>query len=142
MGAFRKGVLARWQIDERDPTSDQRLAEFCFALPPEQLIGGGRIRRLARLALADRLPEAVLNGRRGYQHADWYEALSKEGLRSELAVLGARGEAASLLDFGQLRKLVERWPTEGWETQPVVTTFRLGLLRALSAARFAERACQ
>jgi asparagine synthase (glutamine-hydrolysing) len=142
MGAFRKGVLARWKIDERDPTSDRRLAEFCFALPPDQLIGGGRTRRLARLALADRLPVEVLNGRRGYQHADWYEALSEDALRSELEVLGGSAQASSLLDLDRLRELVAQWPTEGWETQPVVTTFRLGLLRALSAARFAERACQ
>jgi asparagine synthase (glutamine-hydrolysing) len=142
MGAFRKGALARWQIDERDPTADRRLAEFCFSLPPDQLIGEGRTRRLARLALADRLPASVLNGRRGYQYADWYEALSRDRLRLELEALEASRTAASLLDFGRLRRLVDRWPAEGWETQPVIATYRLGLLRALSAARFAERACQ
>jgi asparagine synthase (glutamine-hydrolysing) len=139
--SFKKGALARWQIEERDPTADRRLAEFSLALPPDQLIQGGQTRRLARAALADRLPPAILTGGRGYQFADWYESLSRERLRAELDAL-QRGPAASLLDFARLRDVVERWPAGGWETQPVISTYRLALLRALSAARFAEHACQ
>jgi asparagine synthase (glutamine-hydrolysing) len=141
MGNFRKGVLSRWQIDERDPTADRRLAEFCFALPPEQLLGEGQTRRLARLALADRLPAAVLNGPRGYQFADWHESLSKERLWAALEDLEA-SPAASLLDLRRLHAFVDQWPTAGWETKSVIATHRLALLRTLSAGYFAKYACQ
>jgi asparagine synthase (glutamine-hydrolysing) len=141
MGNFRKGALARWGVDERDPTADRRLAEFCFALPPEQLLRQGQTRRLARLALADRLPPEVLNGPRGYQYADWYESLNKDQLHAALDEI-EDGPAALLLDFARLRQLVDGWPMSGWETQPVITTYRLALLRAVSAGYFAKHACQ
>ena len=40
-GAFRKGALARYGIDERDPTADRRLIELTLRLPPEQLLRRG-----------------------------------------------------------------------------------------------------
>ena len=136
-GVFRKGVLARWGIDERDPTGDRRLAEFCFALPPEQFFGGGVTRRLVRHALADRLPPAVLNGVRGYQYADWYEALDAGALARELGRLRASPEAAPQLDVDRLDSLIERWPAQDWGSPAAIGAYRIELLRALSAGRFA-----
>src|SRR5262249_54971976 len=73
-GDRRKGTLAGWQIDIRDPTADVRLLEFCFAVPTEQFLREGTPRALARRALADRLPKQVLEEpRRGLQAADWHE---------------------------------------------------------------------
>ncbi|HEX8535684.1 MAG TPA: asparagine synthase-related protein [Allosphingosinicella sp.] len=141
MGSFRKGALARWGIDERDPTADRLLAEFCFALPPEQLLRQGQTRRLARVALADRLPPEILNGPRGYQFADWYESLNRNLVHQALDEIEG-SPAALLLDFARLRQLIDRWPQTGWETQPVITSYRLALLRALSAGYFAAHACQ
>jgi len=141
-GNFRKGMLARWGIDERDPTADRRVAEFCLALPAEQLFSGGVTRRLARLGLADRLPPAVINGVRGYQYADWYEGLTKERIERALAELEAGPIASSLLDFPQLRELVSSWPQEGWESLDNIFTYRIRFLMALSAGGFANRVCQ
>jgi asparagine synthase (glutamine-hydrolysing) len=142
-GNFRKGVLAKWGIDERDPTADRRLAEFCLALPAEQLFSGGVTRRLARLALIDRLPDSVINGVRGYQYPDWYERLDKESLRRTLSELEAGSMASLLLDFHELRELVSRWPSgDQWGAIDNIATYRLDFLMALSAGAFANRVCQ
>lgn len=136
-GNFRKGILARWGVDERDPTADRRLADFCLALPPEQLFSGGVSRRLARVALADRLPATVLNAPRGYQYPDWYVGMDKASLERVIADLEA-GPAASLLNIPRLRELVASWPTSNWESLETIVTYRMGFLLALSAGGFAN----
>jgi asparagine synthase (glutamine-hydrolysing) len=141
-GNFRKGTLARWGVDERDPTADRRLADFCLAVPPEQLFSGGVTRRLARVALADRLPPAVLNGQRGYQYPGWYEGIDGSALEGVLSDLEGQSAAASLLDVSRLRALASAWPSSGWESLNVIVTYRLGFLRAISAAAFANHVCQ
>ena len=135
---FRKGKLARWGIDERDPTADRRLAEFCFSVPPDIMFSGGVTRRLARLGLADRLPPEVINAPRGYQYADWYEGIEPAALERTLAEL-ERGPAASLLDFDTLRDRVATWPTTGWDQLANIGTYRMAFLMALSAGSFANR---
>jgi asparagine synthase (glutamine-hydrolysing) len=137
-GNFRKGILARSGIDERDPTADRRLAEFCFSLPPDLLFSGGVGRRLARVAFADRLPASVLSAPRGYQYADWYERISEAGLRRALADL-AEGAAASVLDLRTLESRISSWPSGDWHLSENIGTYRLGFLKALSAGSFANR---
>jgi asparagine synthase (glutamine-hydrolysing) len=141
-GNFRKGALGRWGVDERDPTSDRRLAEFCFSLPPDQLISGGVNRRLARLALADRLPEAVLEGPRGYQFADWYETIDRESLDRQIGRLEQKLAGGSVIDFRRLRSLAASWPQGNWGSAAVIGTYRIMLLRALAAASFESEHCQ
>jgi asparagine synthase (glutamine-hydrolysing) len=141
-GNFRKGMLARWGIDERDPTADRRLAEFCLSLPPEQLLSGGIGRRLGRLALADRLPAAVLAAPRGYQYADWYEAVDPAGLMREIDHLEAQLGDASVLDLRQLKVLAGSWPNSGWDSLGVIGTYRILLLRAIAAGTFESAHCK
>jgi asparagine synthase (glutamine-hydrolysing) len=126
----------------RDPLTDRRLIEFCLSIPLEQLTAGGRLRGLARLALADRLPAAVLEARtRGYQGADWHEGLTAE--RSEAALdlerLASLPAAARLLDIDRLRTLLARWPTGGWQSDEVIEAYRMALLRGLATGRFLTR---
>jgi asparagine synthase (glutamine-hydrolysing) len=135
-GNSRKGGLGHWRIDGRDPTADRRLVEFCLSLPPDQLLRGGVTRRMARVGLSDRVPEAVLNGPRGYQFADWYEMLSP---RSFVPVLDAleNTDAAELLDLDAVRRLASQWPGQNLASLATVGTFRMALLRAVSAGVFA-----
>ncbi|HEY2483294.1 MAG TPA: asparagine synthase-related protein, partial [Caulobacteraceae bacterium] len=142
-GNYYKGYLGGWGIDHRDPTVDRRLVEFCLNIPTEQFIAGGRPRSLARRALADRVPAAVLDEwRRGYQAADWHEAVTAG--RTELADWIARLEdcppAAATIDLARLRRMVDDLPTGGWETEEVVNPYRYALLRALSVGHFLHRA--
>jgi asparagine synthase (glutamine-hydrolysing) len=71
--ALRKGTLAGWDLDERDPTCDRRLMEFCFSVPASEWMRGGLPSALLRDGLSDRLPETVrYETRRGLQGTDWH----------------------------------------------------------------------
>jgi asparagine synthase (glutamine-hydrolysing) len=138
-----KGVLGGWGIDSRDPTADKRLIEFCLSVPMEEYLRDGVPRALAKRALADRVPAAVLNEqKRGYQAADWHERLT--AVRGEAAAEIARIEtcpaAARLLDVDKMKRLVEDWPTSGWERDAVMRPYRLALLRGISAGHFLRKA--
>lgn len=135
-GNSRKGGLGRWGIDGRDPTADRRLVEFCLSLPPEQLLHAGVTRRMARVGLSDRVPPSVLHGPRGYQFADWYETLAPRSFGPVLDALGGT-EASELLDLDAVRQLASRWPGENLASLATVGTFRMALLRAVSAGVFA-----
>ena len=142
-GNYNKGVLGGWQIDERDPTADVRLLEFCLAVPTEQFLRNGMQRALARRALADRLPKLVLEeSRKGLQAADWHERLTvvRDHVAVELDRLDACPPAARAIDVPRLRRLVENWPSGGWEGDEVSYPYRLALLRAISTGHFLRRA--
>jgi asparagine synthase (glutamine-hydrolysing) len=138
-GEYRKGALAGWGIDERDPTADRRLIEFCLSLPLEMLLKDGVRRPLARAALSDRLPAAVLDERRkGYQAADWHEGMTMNlpSIRALIEEIGSHELASSLVDVDMLRSWVGNWPDSGWEDPRVMARYRVALLVALSAGHF------
>ena len=143
LGNYNKGVLGGWQIDERDPTADIRLLEFCLSVPTEQFLHNGKQRNLARRALADRLPKIVLEkSLNGLQAADWHERLTavRQEVGLELDRLGTCQPATKALDLPRLRQLVNNWPTKGWERDEVIQPYRLALLRAISTGHFLRRA--
>lgn len=135
-GSFRHGVLEHWKLDERDVASDRRLAEFMFSIPREMLLNQGETRRMARLGLADRVPTSAWLSPRGYQGADWYERLDRTSLINEWAFLRRSPSVNEFLDASAVQKLIESWPERGFETGPVISRYRLMLLRLLSAAHF------
>ena len=138
-GELRKGILAGWGIDKRDPTADRRLIEFCVSLPVDMLLKDGRRRPLARAALADRLPQAVLDEtRKGYQAADWHQGLTKDraAVAALIEAIAADPAAAAVIDVDLLRALVRDWPNGGWEDPRTVARYRTALLHALSAGQF------
>lgn len=141
-GNARKGALALWGIDIRDPTADRRLIEFCLSVPPDQLLRGGTTRRLARLGLADRLPRSVLDAPRGYQFADWHEALDRGSLMQAIDRLERSQIASDSLDLPALRHLAASWPGEDVASLATVGTYRMGLLTAISAGIFAAAMCK
>jgi asparagine synthase (glutamine-hydrolysing) len=141
-GNTNKGVLGRWRVDQRDPTADVRLLEFCLAVPTEQFLRNGEPRALARLALADRLPRMVLDEpRRGTQVADWHEDLTaaRDTIRDELVRLHDCPAAKRALDLPRLTRLVENWPPGGWERDEIIMPYRYALLRAISTGHFLRR---
>ena len=136
-GNFRKAALAGWGIDERDPTADRRLIEFCLSLPPEALLAGGVRRPALRRALEGRVAGAVLDSRlRGYQTADWYERIGPDEV-SRAAGSAAESADPALFAAAAMTRDAARWPTSGWERREVIFRYRMQLLRAVSAARFA-----
>lgn len=141
-GNFNKGVLGGWGIDTRDPTADRRLTEFCLGLPSEAFLSHGTPRLLARRALADRLPSAVIGERRmGRQAIDWHEGLtaSRDAIRVEIDRLKHVPSAAAALDLDRLDRLLETWPEGGWEDEAVVQNYRLALMRGLVSGHFLRK---
>jgi asparagine synthase (glutamine-hydrolysing) len=141
-GNWVKGVLAEWGLSLRSPTADKRVIELCLSIPPREYIRDGVPRSLARRAFADRLPpEILLENRRGYQSADWFEGISENlaEMRSEVAAIKRNGAAADVLDFAWLEESMATFPTTNWETDPVTSRYRHGFLRAISAGHFMRK---
>jgi len=141
-GNFQKAALGGHGIDQRDPTADRRLIEFCLSLPTALFLADGEIRALGMRALADRLPAEVLGERRkGYQAVDWHEGLAAAAVELEADL--ARLEnlpAAALLDLPRIRRLAADLPADGWERSEVIQDYRLALLRGSAAGHFLRRA--
>lgn len=138
-GQYRHGILAGWGIDKRDATADRRLLEFCLALPLDMLLRDGVRRPLARAALADRLPPAVLNERRkGLQAATWHLdfACDRPRIEEVLDRIERDPAATSLIDTALLRRWLHEWPSEGWNRPAVVARYRIAFLVALAAGHF------
>lgn len=136
-GNYRKRSLAEWGIEERDPTNDRRLVEFCFSLPPEALLDGGVRRPALRRALAGRVPDSVLDQRlRGQQMPDWYEQIRGEEVQAFARAEAESGLAGSMIDLQAVNEVARAWPTSGWGERPVIYLYRMHLLRTLAAASF------
>ncbi|MEA3038881.1 MAG: hypothetical protein QOE79_1394 [Sphingomonadales bacterium] len=138
-GEHRKAILAGWGLDKRDPTADVRLIEFCLSLPTDMLLDARRRRPLARAALADRLPAAVLDRPgKGYQAGDWHVALTRDLDRAHDLVDRIAGDAlaASVIDTRMLRELLRAWPAGGWGEPLTIARYRNLFLQSLSAGAF------
>jgi asparagine synthase (glutamine-hydrolysing) len=143
LGNYVKGALGGWGVDLRDPTADLRLIEFCLSVPTDQFFRDGINRALARHALTDRLPQAVVaEQRKGYQGVDWHEGLTaaQDELAVELGRLDDCAPASRALDLARLRRLVAQWPNGRWHSDEVTGRYRLALLRGLSCGHFLRRA--
>jgi asparagine synthase (glutamine-hydrolysing) len=142
-GCVQKGLLAGWGFDMRDPTAERRLVEFCLATPTDQFMRNGVPRALARRALADRLPGAVLDEPlKGTQGADWHEGLTaaRDEVAAEVERLAACAPASAALATERMRQLVRDWPQSGWDRHEVIEPYRLALLRGIAAGHFLRRA--
>jgi len=143
LGNSHKGVLAGWGIDMRDPTADRRLVEFCLSVPAEAFLRDGEPRGLARQAFADRLPAAVLQERRkGYQAADWYIGLAaaRAEIEDELERFKRCAPASAMVDIARLERMLADWPKDGWQRPEVMQSYRLAMLRGISAGHFLRKA--
>ena len=142
LGNYGKGVLAEHGLSVRDPTADRRVVEYCLSVPPEEYVRDGQTRSLARRAFRDRLPKSIIQSTlRGYQSADWYEAIEHdlENLRHEVESITRCGSAAEVMDMEWLNRTLSTWPTTGWEKEAVRLRHRHGLLRAVQAGHFMRK---
>lgn len=141
-GEYRKGILGGWGIDKRDASSDIRLIEFCLSLPPELLLNGHGRRPLARAALSDRLPRAVLDSAgKGYQAADWHIRLTRDLPRAEalISAIAQNAAASSIIDTGRLRGLLRSWPKDNVNSPMSIALYRNVFLQSLTAGHFLVR---
>jgi asparagine synthase (glutamine-hydrolysing) len=126
-------------VEQRDPTADVDVVEYCFGVPPAQYLAEGIDRSLIRRAMWGLLPEVVLTNRfNGFQAADWYEKLEtqKERLAADVAELGRSKLARQTLDLDRLERAIRNWPTGNWHTRKVYYEHGLALTRGIAAGRF------
>lgn len=110
-GQRRKGALARHSIDERDVMADRRIIEFSLQLPARAQLFDGVTRPLARAALEDRLPRAIIDNQvRGYQGADWVSRFPKERALELVEEISSCSSVHELLDLPKLKSACEDWP--------------------------------
>jgi asparagine synthase (glutamine-hydrolysing) len=141
-GNYNKGVLGGWGIDLRDPTADRNLVELCLSIPSDQFLKDGVPRSLARRVLADRLPPQVLEEKRkGLQAIDWHEGVraAREEVREEVQRIMAVPVSGEVLATEKLEQLIDDWPSRGWTGDKVTKSYRLAMLRGVSAGHFLRK---
>jgi asparagine synthase (glutamine-hydrolysing) len=132
-------AAANWQVEQRDPTQDKRIFEFCFGIPIEQYLVGGQSRSLIRRAMQGRLPNSTLRRTtRGLQSADWYLTVgaARPQLSAELTRIERSPLARRIVDTAKLRTLLDTWPTSGYHTSEVSDVWHLALTRGIAAGSF------
>jgi asparagine synthase (glutamine-hydrolysing) len=132
-------AAAAWQVEQRDPTQDKRIFEFCLGIPIEQYLAGGQSRSLIRRAMQDRLPVSTLRRTtRGLQSADWYLTVgaARPQLSAELTRIERSPLACRVLDTARLRTLLDTWPSSGYHTAQVSEVWHLALTRGIAAGSF------
>jgi asparagine synthase (glutamine-hydrolysing) len=137
LAAIRKGTLAAWGIDERDPTTDRRLLEFCMSIPAREWMRDGLPSALLRNGLADRLPEKVrYETRKGLQATDWHIEAAKAlpQLQEEMRRLEKSPSVNGMIDIPRMRSMMENWPKD--DDFEKISTYRYTFLRTLSVCRF------
>jgi len=95
-------------FDQRDPTGDRRIIEFCLALPEKYYLSDGIDRRLARLGLKHLLPEAIrMDFRLGLQDIDWAHRVKEDADSIHAAYEQFRNDPdlSRYLDFERLDSL-------------------------------------
>jgi asparagine synthase (glutamine-hydrolysing) len=129
--------LVLFGIDERDPTADRRLVEFCFSLPIEALISANKARPLYEDAMSDRVAPQVLSSRlRGYQTADWHETITKSAVSERFNHYKRHPIVNELIDVEYVQSVIDRWPTSGWGDRKTMSLYRNDVLGVLSLADF------
>ena len=126
----------------RDPTGDKRVIEYCLAVPFGEYLRGGVPRSLARRAFSDRLPGEVTGARkRGYQSADWYEAMdrARPDIEQEIEAIASCPGTGEALDVAWLMEALRTWPNNSWDGDQVRARFRFGLLGGIAAGHFMRK---
>ena len=129
--------LAEWGIDERDPTSDRRVVEYCYSLSSAQLASPHSPRPAYQAAFGERLPPEVIAGRqRGFQGADWTELYRPEFVRPALMRYAENPLVAELLDLVAAERLFEQWPAAGSGSREHTAVYGQHLLNTVALAGF------
>jgi asparagine synthase (glutamine-hydrolysing) len=102
------GNKALYGVETRDPTMDTRVFDFCLSVPENQYLRSGKDRWLIRRAMADRLPDQIVNNtHRGLQSADWFERLyaARVIIEDELKRWEQSSLVSMVLDVEKLRNI-------------------------------------
>ncbi len=141
MGLTNKGQLARFGIDQRDPTGDRRLIDLALAMPPHLLLQQGETRWIYHRAFGERIPSEIRNqAGKGLQGADWPTRLEQARGTLTAELDRASPTAETLLAVPALRALAAADTGTGRVTDAQRYDQRIKLLRGTSVAHFIRKA--
>lgn len=128
-------------FDQRDPTADRRIIEFCMALPEKYYLAEGIDRRLARLGLEHLLPEAIrMDHRLGLQDVDWAHRArqDKDAILASYRKFRSDPDVKRYLDVDRMDRLWKEFETTDLASmsRPQALRFQLAMLGPLHAANF------
>nr|WP_298248826.1 asparagine synthase-related protein [uncultured Halomonas sp.] len=128
-------------IEERDPTADRDLIEFCLSVPESQYIGDGKARWLIRRSMKGILPDEILNAKtRGLQAPDWHENTEKfvPQLTREMQKLKNHDSAKNYLNLQEMDKILKNWnyDKEKMSNTKEMIRYRGLLLRGIAVGKF------
>jgi asparagine synthase (glutamine-hydrolysing) len=130
-------AIAYAGMEERDPTADRRLAEFCLGLDPLHLVDMPNGRPLYDQIMAGKVaPEVIRQPVRGAQGADWYELFRVDDLRSWFETFCHEPEFVELVDIAEVERALNTFPTEGWGDPAIYQRYRVELLTVLEVGSF------
>ena len=104
------GLRSLYGVEERDPTSDRRVVDFCLSIPDDQFQRDGVSRRLTRRAMADRWPAEIVSNRgAGIQASDWHGLLMDTRPELQVAIdqLYSSPLAVEILDLDRMSKVLK-----------------------------------
>lgn len=141
MGLTGKGQLARFGVDQRDPTADRRLIDLALATPPHLLLRDGETRWIYHRAFGDRIPAEIrTQAGKGLQGADWPTRIEQARGTIGDELDRASPTAGSLLDLSALRALAAKTTGTGDVTDAQRYDQRIKLLRGTAVAHFIRKA--
>ena len=143
-GQLNAAAAQGWGVENRDPTQDRRIFEFCFAIPIEQYMAEGQSRSLIRRAMRGLLPAATLaRTTRGLQAADWYVVMggARAQMQQALHSIDESPLARHLLDLQRLQHLLDTWPAASGggpigDRAAMNDAYHLALSRGIAAGLF------
>ena len=103
-------LSAAFALEHRHPYFDKRLVEFCLALPREQKISDGWTRIIVRRALADLLPDKIIQHGSKWNPNEFFArrllALEKDSI--EQAIFNNCVEIEPYIDLPAIRRAYQR----------------------------------
>lgn len=138
VGPISHSFGSYYHMEQRDPTADVRLLEFCMAIPDEQNTFNGGERMMVRRSMEGIVPDGVRwNIVRGMQSADLLYRLDNQHLEvtKQLAQLQYINEVTQYVD---IHAMTESWNRMTTSPSAAVTHLAECLMRGFSTAYFLQ----
>jgi len=135
------GADSLYGFDQRDPSGDRRLVEFCLALPEQLYLHNGINRRLVRAGMRHLLPTSILDEHKiGLQDADWFARVENNREEIEACYEKFRNDpdVSAMFDMDKIDSMWSEFESTDWRTAPrrKAVRMQLALLGPLHAGNF------
>jgi len=124
------GAEMLYGFDQRDPSGDRRVVEFCLAVPERFYLRDGINRRLVRCGMRHLLPDSIVDEHRiGLQDADWFARVERdrEAIVRRYQQFRDDPDVSSLFDMDKIDELWAEFDATDWRTAPRRKAVRLQL---------------